>query len=121
MVWTSFSLEFGSIGFCQDDDDVATQVLWVLPPHRDSCAKILLNDVIKSVWFLCAYSGLLWFLHAATIYSPWQALYNDIRDPANNNKEKIMTLDEFLAFAKNASGVGIYINIQVIHLEFSLQ
>lgn len=81
--------------------------VWCVPPRRDCCAKMLLNDVIKSVWFL----------YAATIYSPWQK-YNDTRDPGNNDKQKIMTLDEFLVFAKNASGVGIYINIQVIHLEF---
>ena len=84
---------------------------------QNSC----LNDVIECVRFLCVYSGFLWFFYAATIYSPLQKAYNDTRDPANNDKEKIMTLDEFLAFAKNASGVGIYINIQVIHLEFSLQ
>lgn len=94
--------------------------VWFVPPRRDCCAKMLLNDVVKSVWFLCAYPGLLWFLYAATIYSPWQK-YNDTRDPGNNDKQKIMTLDEFLVFAKNASGVGIYINIQVIHLEFSLE
>ena len=94
--------------------------LWFVRPRRDCCAKISLNDVIKSVWFLCAYPGSLWFLCAATIYSPWLK-YNDTRDPGNNDKQKIMTLDEFLAFAKNASGVGVYINIQVIHLEFSVE
>jgi len=35
------------------------------------------------------------------------------RNKGNNNAEAILTLAEFLQFAKNNPGVGIYIDVQV--------
>jgi hypothetical protein len=36
-----------------------------------------------------------------------------LRNNGNNNAEGILTLAEFLQFAKNNSGVGVYIDVQV--------
>ena len=49
---------------------------------------------------------------AAIMYSPW-GKYLVKRDPASNGKDGIMTLDDFLSFAKNNSGIGIYVKLQV--------
>lgn len=47
----------------------------------------------------------------AIIYSPW-GKYNVFRDPANDGKEPILSLDDFLSFAKNNSDIGVYVNLQ---------
>uniref|UniRef100_A0A7I4D1P1 glycerophosphodiester phosphodiesterase n=1 Tax=Physcomitrium patens TaxID=3218 RepID=A0A7I4D1P1_PHYPA len=47
----------------------------------------------------------------AIIYSPF-GVVNVSRDPSLDGKEGILTLDEFLSFAKNNSGVGVYVNVQ---------
>lgn len=46
------------------------------------------------------------------MYSPWSE-YFVRRDPSNDGKEGVLTLDEFLVFAKKNSGVGVYVNLQV--------
>jgi hypothetical protein len=52
----------------------------------------------------------LWLVFSATIYSPLAGIS---RNKGNDNAEAILTLAEFLQFAKNNSGVGIYIDVQV--------
>jgi glycerophosphoryl diester phosphodiesterase len=52
----------------------------------------------------------LWLVFSATIYSPLAP--EILRNNGNNNAEGILTLAEFLQFAKNNSGVGIYIDVQ---------
>lgn len=52
------------------------------------------------------------FGNAATMYSPW-GKYNVRRDIGNDGKEGIVSLEEFLSYAKNNSGIGAYVNIQV--------
>ncbi|KAG0561173.1 hypothetical protein KC19_9G042500 [Ceratodon purpureus] len=47
----------------------------------------------------------------AVMYSPW-GKYLVSRDPSNDGVENILTLDDFLSFAKNNSGIGIYVNLQ---------
>jgi hypothetical protein len=51
-------------------------------------------------------------LRAAIMYSPWQK-YLVRRDPSNDGIEGILTLDDFLSFAKNNSGIGVYVQLQV--------
>lgn len=50
----------------------------------------------------------------AKMYSPWSE-YFVRRDPSNDGKEGVLTLDEFLVFAKKNSGVGVYVNLQNAH------
>lgn len=47
----------------------------------------------------------------ATMFSPW-GKYNVRRDIVNDGKEGIVSLDEFLSYAKNNSGMGAYVNLQ---------
>lgn len=46
------------------------------------------------------------------MYSPWAAAFNVKRNAAYDGKESIVTLDQFLSFAKNNS-VGVYLDVQV--------
>jgi hypothetical protein len=73
----------------------------------------------KHILFPCSREVELWnfnhlFLLPALMYSPNAP--EIVRNTANDNAEGVLTLANFLQFAKSNPGIGIYIDIQVCRI-----